>query len=450
MKRVVALIAAVIICASFLIVPASAEEVTVEGFVGYREFTSAGQSGDTKVSSFFTVPYYSTDSLITRKSGHGITIVNLDTAASSKYSGTVGIYASFYVTSPYQMTLTNDPWFHLYAEDELERSRQVGVADVTWSDAIPVVNAPYTSALYRVSAKATADEGFPITALSLRSGGTWGFWVEETFNNANYMSVYFPSVRVVGTATSAELGALEDMASEIAEQNEILNAMYGDIIEICNSIYSVTGDLLAAQNLSNQYFSQIIPILNSMNTTTNNIYSLLQTQFSLLLAAIERESGNLQDVIIDESGNVQTVLRTESEAIQDAIDQAVVDLIAYFDSVFKDAIGDLPSDNADAEEVITGFGQSEGMLFEYIFDSFPDVVPTEPAFDSQLIAGFALINSIFTSLWIALGNFQFIYIFPLSLALVLLSIGRLSKFSGVGSRGGGPRKSPSKGGSDDA
>lgn len=450
MKRLLACLAAVILCASFLVVPASAEEVVVQGFVGYRDFTSAGQSGDTKVSSFFDIPYYGTDSLFTRRSGNGVTIVNLDTAASSKYSGTVGIYASFYVTSPYQMTLTNSPWFHLYAQDELERESQVGVADITWSSMIPVHNAPYTSALYRVSAKATADEGFPITALSLRSAGDWGFWVSESLSNSDYMSVYFPSVRVVGTATSAELGALEDMASEIAEQNEILNAMYGDIIEICNSIYSVTGDLLEAQNLTNQYFSQIIPVLNSMNTTTSNIYSLLQTQFSLLLAAIERESGNLQDVIIDESGNVQTVLRTESEAIQAAIDQAVVDLIEYLDSVFQGAVGELPSQNETTGGMIQDYGSAEGEIGISAGDSFNSVIPESPEFDNQLIAAFSLFNSIFTTLWYGLGDFRFFYIFPLTLALVLLAIGRISKFAGAGSSKGGPEKKPDKGGSDGA
>ena len=55
-----------------------------------------------------------------------------------------------------------------------------------------------------------------------------------------------------------------------------------------------------------------------------------------------------------------------------------------------------------------------------------------------LTAGFSLISGIFQDLWNAMGSYSILYVLPLTLAVVLLLIGRISKFSGKG------RASPSK------
>lgn len=55
-----------------------------------------------------------------------------------------------------------------------------------------------------------------------------------------------------------------------------------------------------------------------------------------------------------------------------------------------------------------------------------------------LTSGFALISGIFQDLWNAMGSYSILYVLPLTLAVVLLLIGRISKFAGQG------RASPSK------
>lgn len=65
------------------------------------------------------------------------------------------------------------------------------------------------------------------------------------------------------------------------------------------------------------------------------------------------------------------------------------------------------------------------------------------SFPSGLISGFALITGIFQDLWNSMGEYKILFVFPLTLGVVLLLIGRISKFSGGHS-------SRSSGRSDDA
>ena len=52
------------------------------------------------------------------------------------------------------------------------------------------------------------------------------------------------------------------------------------------------------------------------------------------------------------------------------------------------------------------------------------------SFPSGLVSGFALITGIFQDLWIGMGEYKILFVFPLTLGIVLLLIGRISKFSG--------------------
>lgn len=65
------------------------------------------------------------------------------------------------------------------------------------------------------------------------------------------------------------------------------------------------------------------------------------------------------------------------------------------------------------------------------------------SFPSGLVSGFSLITGIFQDLWNSMGEYKILFVFPLTLGVVLLLIGRISKFSGGHS-------SRSSGRSDDA
>ena len=85
------------------------------------------------------------------------------------------------------------------------------------------------------------------------------------------------SARYVTTDTSAEAGALEDMADQIAQQNEIMQAFYGDIISILQAMDTKLGSLEAAADLANKYLGSVIGELGRLNGRTQRILDLLST-----------------------------------------------------------------------------------------------------------------------------------------------------------------------------
>lgn len=118
------------------------------------------------------------------------------------------------------------------------------------------------------------------------------------------------SLQVIqSSAPTAELNQLKDIAAGIAQSNQILSAMYGDILAVCNSIYERTGSILEAQQKTNELFSSIIPILNSLNTNVANIYSALNTYFNLVIKAIDNQTVTLDQSIKDAEKALETYLK---------------------------------------------------------------------------------------------------------------------------------------------
>ena len=118
------------------------------------------------------------------------------------------------------------------------------------------------------------------------------------------------SLQVIqSSAPTGELNQLKDIAAGIAQSNQILSAMYGDILAVCNSIYERTGSILQAQQKTNELFSSIIPILNSLNTNVANIYSTLNTFFNLVIKAIDNQTVTLDQSIKDAEKALETYLK---------------------------------------------------------------------------------------------------------------------------------------------
>ena len=118
------------------------------------------------------------------------------------------------------------------------------------------------------------------------------------------------SLQVIqSSAPTAELNQLKDIAAGIAQSNQILSAMYGDILAVCNSIYERNGSILEAQQKTNELFSSIIPVLNSLNTNVANIYSTLNTYFNLVIKAIDNQTVTLDQSIKDAEKALETYLK---------------------------------------------------------------------------------------------------------------------------------------------
>ena len=173
------------------------------------------------------------------------------------------------------------------------------------------------------------------------------------------------SLQVIqSSAPTAELNQLKDIAAGIAQSNQILSAMYGDILAVCNSIYERTGSILEAQQKTNELFSSIIPILNSLNTNVANIYSTLNTYFNLVIKAIDNQTVTLDQSIKDAEKALETYLKP---------------MIDYFNELEKttgESASTLPSHKNDLD----GFASDSNGIDDNAVTGLASLLPVFSAF----------------------------------------------------------------------
>lgn len=173
------------------------------------------------------------------------------------------------------------------------------------------------------------------------------------------------SLQVIqSSAPTVELNQLKDIAAGIAQSNQILSAMYGDILAVCNSIYERTGSILEAQRKTNELFSSIIPILNSLNTNVANIYSTLNTYFNLVIKAIDNQTVTLDQSIKDAEKALETYLKP---------------MIDYFNELEKttgESASTLPSHKNDLD----GFASDSNGIDDNAVTGLASLLPVFSAF----------------------------------------------------------------------
>ena len=173
------------------------------------------------------------------------------------------------------------------------------------------------------------------------------------------------SLQVIqSSAPTADLNQLKDIAAGIAQSNQILSAMYGDILAVCNSIYERTGSILEAQQKTNELFSSIIPILNSLNTNVANIYSTLNTYFNLVIKAIDNQTVTLDQSIKDAEKALETYLKP---------------MIDYFNELEKttgESASTLPSHKKDLD----GFASDSNGIDDNAVTGLASLLPVFSAF----------------------------------------------------------------------
>lgn len=326
------------------------------------------------------------------------------------YGGNVGVYISFYLTQ------TDDTWsstdiLEAFTGSYTNHMGQSGTVSVDVKGFTPTVSG-YVSRGHSISAKFVGTEELPISDLVITATGTDfanAITYSETRNNSNYLVLNFPSVRVVTTEYSAELDAMENMADAIAEQNQIMQAMYGEIIALCNAILTKCGDLETAIGITNSYCSSMLNALGDIATNTSNIYTLLGTQFALLISTIETESSNIQDTIMEAEAKLE----------------------AYLDSAVKDSgIEDSGTASEDASSAIGDLNSGSSGYESTASDSFAQISADFAGFSGGTLSGVALATDLFSQVFNALGEYKVVYTFPLLLGVCLVLIGRISRHSG--------------------
>lgn len=137
---------------------------------------------------------------------------------------------------------------------------------------------------------------------------SWTFdCVSGNFNNPVVWRC--TNCRYVSTSSNAELDALESMASEIANQSQILSQFYGDLVAVCNQIYQRLGDLQAAQEEANALFSNVIELLKTTNGKIEAINMAMSTYFELLINQLKQEGIDIRTAIADAEARLELYLK---------------------------------------------------------------------------------------------------------------------------------------------
>lgn len=315
-KRLVSLGAAVCILFSFLCIPASASLLS-----GTAVFTAAMVRGTTPtydnwgLSTDYNVDY-STNTL-TKVGGyeHNTTTAYYRgmgqlTVPLSDVQGTVTVACSYFLYG-------NPTYNTFYSQGDLtpvtswyDSNKNTKTGDGS-SLTFAVTGNPFNINNYStgvsVSGVFEGTELNPISDLVISWSPSFCYGLIKKSGTQN---VAITSFRVITTDASAATAAqLEEIAKGVSQMNNILGSMYADVLAVCNAIYERTGSILEAQNLTNQYFATIIPILNSINSGVGNIYSSLGTYFNLVLNAIENQTVTIDQSIKDAEKALETYLK---------------------------------------------------------------------------------------------------------------------------------------------
>lgn len=90
----------------------------------------------------------------------------------------------------------------------------------------------------------------------------------------------------------------------------------------------------------------------------------------------------------------------------------------------------LDANNDQAQDAINEHESVESQWTGSMTENFNKLDISNFTFPSGLVSGFALITGIFQDIWNAMGEYKIVYVFPLTLGIVLLLIGRISRFAG--------------------
>lgn len=312
LKRCGAFVAASVLC-FLLSVPALADDVSTSSFP-FVFVTSASSFGKVIQSgkSSFIVPF--------ETQSEGISFAFLTVPPDSvPTTGSIGVYLSFFyfssVTGARQNKVPSASDFHFYGYD-LGGTQNLGT--VSLKSFAPLASYNSMSDGVSLVCRINGSSGNPLEeGINLSNGGWNSLWSDRNFTfvpisgsfSAGDAGMYVTSFRVVSSGVSADLDALEDMASEIANQSQILSQFYGDIVTVCNQIYQRLGDLQAAQEEANRLFSNVISLLNTTNSKIDAINMAMSTYFELLINQLKQEGIDTRSAIADAEARLETYLK---------------------------------------------------------------------------------------------------------------------------------------------
>lgn len=371
MKKLVRLtsaLLAVTLLSVLCAIPAAAAELSGNA-IGSFGYITTSNVFEIKVGSTLSYSSFSEQSISASFYGGNIKAVGLGSLDLSDdgsfYTGAVGVYFSYYIYCPVINSLVSSPSppttrYRNHLGQDGTGDNMVKITSFTPVGVTPGSASGYTRG-YAVNAQFLGSDEAPIS--NLRVVGSASSVIARC-NSAellyNDSEIVFASIRAVGTETSAELSELENIADGIVAQNEILTAMYGDIMAVLNAINMQTGDIIETQRLANTYLSAIKSTLATLSNTTTNIYSLLSAQFSALISAVNTASADLQAAIAAQTAAIIAYLESLQNVTE--VPPAIKDQTAQGDQLQQDMAG-LQKPDLSAPDTTDFFTPEEAQPF---------------------------------------------------------------------------------------
>lgn len=265
--------------------------------------------------------------------------------------GAVGVYLSYFYTG-YETSKDDFKWNMIGTPNYILRTfdstgNKIGDYSRTGFTTFNPVSAPgadFYSPGYRFSFRvdnAGTEDRYAQNPAVIAATDKSYFAFDSVTGLNGHAGIAIPSFQVIATEKSADLDALENIADGIVAQNNILSAMYGDILAICNSIYARTGDMLKAQNLTNSYLKSVKSYLSTIKTTTTDIYNLLGTQFALLIDTINSGVVDVTDAIAAAELRLEQYLKP------------VIDYFNSLEATTGESASKLPGHKADLDNAVS-------------------------------------------------------------------------------------------------
>lgn len=364
-------------------------------------------------------------------------------SSSAKYTNTVTLYVSYFFAAYYATsTLLSNPalsssdFESKYMTDS--GAYEYGTVDVKAFR--PNIISSYAATTgYTLSARVVGSEGFAVGLPSINylPGDDKVFTIKVISGGSDAdIGLMVTSARYVTTDTSAEAGALEDVADKIAEQNELMQAFYGDIIAILQAMDTKLGSLESAAELMNTYLSQIVGSLGSLNGTASNIYSLLSTYLHYLediAQTAEDIKAELASFHADFLTYIQLLISTvssESDDIQAKMEELYKLLIQYLNTAFGGAVTDEVTEGIQgADNQLDAIEGIESNYTGSLSDKWQSIGISDFTIAPGLLSGVAWVSSWWTNLFEATGDFKVILTLGLFFGVCGLLIGMISRAS---------------------
>lgn len=480
MKRIISVTVVLALLVGLLAVPASAAGTDVTGTltVSFRQDANYARGS----SSYPSYPSFPTPSDPISLSGYDLPVNNegkftsgtdylfKDTDAMSRYSISASLGVDEIAFAVEELSGSISVYVSLYPDFQVLNSGSMPTAG-TWTEGIILRSGDtgftmyYTNSLGDAGlaegdfepfgsdggvvfkASTIADELEPLSNIRLVPSDLVyhkQYRVSSSYNRALFAGFVVTSARILTTETSADTEALESIADSMTQQNEMLQAFYGDIIAILNQIYTRLGDLKTAADLMNSNLQSIITALGGLNTTASNIYSLLGTYLHYLESIAQTAEDiktELASFHADFLTYVQLLISTvssESDDIQAKMEEIYNLLIQYLNTAFGGAVTDEVTEGIEgADNQLDAIEGIESNYTGSLSDKWQSIGISDFTIAPGLLSGVAWVSSWWTNLFEATGDFKVILTLGLFFGVCGLLIGMISRSSRRAGGGGG-------------